>query len=645
MQRFILLGLDGHNPEFVEKYIDELPNFRRMIAEGCWGPMLSAFPADTPTNWTALATGARASKSNITGFAWHRPGTSLKDRHFGPAAFPEFRNAEFFWEAAARQGKKSILINYPFGWHSKESDSYIIIGGDNITAGIPELGACGCFATPDRMDSLVDATVVATSKSPGSEEYECELDLRTTFRLQWGPDGPEKVRKDRNATDRQPGGDLRLKCRSDRKRIVIFSIEGNRLASLKKGRWSDYFSIACEGEKVWLRLFLADVNDDGGSFLLFHSPITRTEGWAKPADYAPLLTGRAGPYQQGVETLGALYANGWFGSEYPLEVYKRLLADCGTLFAGYGEILADEMPDWSCMFIQLHSTDGMNHRRLCHLDPECPLSDPKTAEETNRWFLECYKTADTILGQIAELAEKQGAFLVVVADHSAVPTHTWVDTARPFMEKDLLYFDGNGAWDESKSKVRKMINHSIYINLKGRQPAGIVEPGDYEKLRDEIICTLLSMRDPRTGDCPVAVAARREDLDSIGANSPSFGDVVYLMRPGYTNQPASEHELLTASRLGKFVADPEKGLREGYCFHRSIQGNHHDYMPNASYPGVCSNRAVLLFHGPGIAKGVKLQHAQTIDVAPTLAALLGIDPPAESEGKVLYEVIAQQRQR
>ena len=37
-----------------------------------------------------------------------------------------------------------------------------------------------------------------------------------------------------------------------------------------------------------------------------------------------------------------------------------------------------------------------------------------------------------------------------------------------------------------------------------------------------------------------------------------------------------------------------------------------------------SMRTILLLHGPGVAAGVRLREARTIDLAPTLAALLGI---------------------
>ena len=627
MKRIIFLGLDGQNPEFVEKYLDHLPNFRRLISTGCWGPLLSTFPADTPTNWTALATGARASKSGITGFAFHKPGTSLKSRIFGPAAFVDFRNAEFIWEAAADQGKKTILINYPFGWHSRESENTIIVGGDTISGGIPEIVDCSCFCSADRAQDIEDGKFC--DLTPGRNGYEGDIVLSSGFRYEWTATGVERV-KDESSPDAL----LRFHVKTDENELSVFTPDGAEVVRLKPGDWSDYFSVPFQSKKACLRFFLADLGSDGKSFILFHSPLTWDQGWTKPASLAAELCAKVGPYQQAVETKGNLFTKGWFG-RYALEANLRLLSDCGKLFADYTRIIAKEYPDWSMLYSQLHSTDGMNHKRLCQIDPDCPLSNAEIAAETDRWFLELYKATDVILGRFLALADEYGAAIVVASDHSAIPTHTWVDTARPFVEREMLFFGEDGIWDESRSTICKKINHSIYINLKGRQPDGVAEPSEYETLRDEIILALLSMRDPRTGDCPIAVAARREDMDAIGANSENFGDVVYLMRPGYTNQPASEYELLTEERLSTFVADPQKGLREGYCFHRSIQGNHHDYMPNAAYGEVCTNRGVVLLHGPGIGTGVSLRNAATIDVTPTICAYIGIEPPADVEGKIL----------
>jgi hypothetical protein len=57
----------------------------------------------------------------------------------------------------------------------------------------------------------------------------------------------------------------------------------------------------------------------------------------------------------------------------------------------------------------------------------------------------------------------------------------------------------------------------------------------------------------------------------------------------------------------------------------------HGYDPEA----VPEMAGILVALGRNVGKGVRLPAARAIDLAPTVAALLGIDPPEHSEGRVL----------
>lgn len=46
--------------------------------------------------------------------------------------------------------------------------------------------------------------------------------------------------------------------------------------------------------------------------------------------------------------------------------------------------------------------------------------------------------------------------------------------------------------------------------------------------------------------------------------------------------------------------------------------------------------------GAGVRPGVAPQDPRHVDVAPTIAALLGIEPPAGSQGRVLDEALRLQ---
>lgn len=53
---------------------------------------------------------------------------------------------------------------------------------------------------------------------------------------------------------------------------------------------------------------------------------------------------------------------------------------------------------------------------------------------------------------------------------------------------------------------------NVWLNLAGREPAGVVAPGDYERVRDEVIAALGAWRDPESGEPIVRRAWRREEV-------------------------------------------------------------------------------------------------------------------------------------
>ena len=70
------------------------------------------------------------------------------------------------------------------------------------------------------------------------------------------------------------------------------------------------------------------------------------------------------------------------------------------------------------------------------------------------------------------------------------------------------------------------------MNLKGRDPHGIVKEGEYENVCDEIISVLYGIRDPKRR-CPIAFTLKRNDAEMIGLYGDRVGDVVYGVAAGY----------------------------------------------------------------------------------------------------------------
>lgn len=148
----------------------------------------------------------------------------------------------------------------------------------------------------------------------------------------------------------------------------------------------------------------------------------------------------------------------------------------------------------------------------------------------------------------------------------------------------------------------------IRINLKGREPQGIVAPEDYETLRDHIIERLYTWRDPKSGRPLVEKVWKREEI--------YFGPYV---------DKADDILIRWADFVPQGLDDG--GLERPRQFFDQISGGH---KPNG----------ILIMRGPGIRPGATIEGAELIDMPPTILHLLGEPVPAVMDGKVLTQAFS-----
>jgi predicted AlkP superfamily phosphohydrolase/phosphomutase len=151
----------------------------------------------------------------------------------------------------------------------------------------------------------------------------------------------------------------------------------------------------------------------------------------------------------------------------------------------------------------------------------------------------------------------------------------------------------------------------IRVNLEGREPAGIVEPGAaYEQLLDELTASLTSLTDPSTGR-PVVSDVLRSDVRFPGVRRQHLPDLVVLW-----------------DRSAPIAALSGPGMG-------SVTGASPD-----GRPGTHKGPGFLVASGPGIAAGGDLDGAGILDIAPTLLARFGVAPPAHMTGRPLHRLLA-----
>jgi len=174
---------------------------------------------------------------------------------------------------------------------------------------------------------------------------------------------------------------------------------------------------------------------------------------------------------------------------------------------------------------------------------------------------------------------------------------------------------------------------NIWVNLKGREVTGIVEPGEeYEEVVRQSIELLYSIRDPETGECPIALALRKEEADLLGQWGDNVGDIVFYFKPPYTEVVGAHSWTPISERIYKSNGFFE--VRRG----GGMQGIHHPFLPSAKFLG-CSVGGIFIGKGEGMKKGYRrVAPLRSPDIVPIICHWLRIPPPKHCEGQVPLDI-------
>lgn len=157
---------------------------------------------------------------------------------------------------------------------------------------------------------------------------------------------------------------------------------------------------------------------------------------------------------------------------------------------------------------------------------------------------------------------------------------------------------------------------NIYINLRGREPEGIVEPGnEFEKVCNQIIESLDKLKDPDTGDKIINKIYRREEL----YQGPYLSDMPDLII-GW-----KDYSYYTSVTLGR-----ERGPIFGPPM--KIDCSEYDHI------GTHRLNGIFMVMGNAIRQRQKITGADIYDLAPTILYILGQPIPDDMDGKVIPEI-------
>jgi predicted AlkP superfamily phosphohydrolase/phosphomutase len=151
----------------------------------------------------------------------------------------------------------------------------------------------------------------------------------------------------------------------------------------------------------------------------------------------------------------------------------------------------------------------------------------------------------------------------------------------------------------------------INLNVRGRQPQGIVSPEEYESLRDRIIREIREIKDPRTGEPIVLRVYKREELYD-GPFVERAPDIIVWCHDLYREGPFAQ---------GPMVSDVP--------FDELVQ-----------VPGAHDDRGIFLAKGPQLARFRTVYDAKLIDMPPTILHAMELPVPSDMDGRALTEIFS-----
>lgn len=614
VKKVMVIGLDAPITKRIEKYIKEgeLPWMARLVREGTWAENCLPFhPPVTPLNWTTIATGSRPGTHGITCFHLHKPGMELDEVY--QAFSSEDPQSEYIWEVGEKIGKRSIILNYPTSWPPKIKKGIQVSGvGVHITDWRVDRNNKG-FPSWKYCFSLAEDQLFSTHDYPSADiiEFKPAKDWENL------PSGKRPLFSQikvgcRNCRDKvEPkrwyillqdtlgkGYDMVSLCRSKDGEDIIFT--------LREGEWSkkvtEEFVVNGRKKKAFFMGKLIELSPNGEDFRLYLTPFCELSELVYPKGIDKKL--------EKVEGLPFRGGERYFMDWYNIETYIEGLDLEAQWLGGVASHLLKSY-DWEMFFMHAHGPDHCYHAFINKIDPGV-CKDKNELKRYQKAELRLYKGLDQMIGKIVECADEK-TLVIVVSDHGAIPTEFYYEkdfkefsVDKLLLKEGLLVYKDSGGKkiDWSKTKAVSQRSVYVYVNLKGRDPQGVVESKDYGKVQDEVINTLYNYTDPKTGKKPVVFALKKEDAQMLGLYGDRIGDVVY-------------------------------GIRG------EVNGEHGRQVPTSEY-GIGSMKGLLILWGPNIKKGYRLKRiVHLTDLVPTLCYLMQIPVPKDTEGGIIYQALEE----
>lgn len=626
-KNLLVIGIDQAIPYLLKKFIKEglIPNIAQLAETGVMGEALPCAPCDTPTNWTTIATGATTAVHGATSFYMHLPGEPLNQglELRSRTQLSRYCKAEYFWDVADRAGYIPFVTNYPGGWPRYFNKGAMSLFTWSIPESLPrmlERSSIYSFNLNSE-DSSIHLVKIKENKNQNNSPL-----LQATIYLKTKEIRNQRLIEFYLFDSKGKGYDM----------VKFSTKDKGELEYLNINEWSDW--IIRDLDTVFgilpclFKLKALNLDPEGNSFKIQISSIYNTKGWATPESFGKKIVENVFKYdlpkKQKIEFM--IYGN---INKFLSSAKQESLTLANSIKFAHKEL------NWDVCFFHYHHIDSINHTTLAYLDKNSPIYTEKKEEKSWEYVKQIYLIVDELVENLVKSCVDENTVIIFISDHGAVPIWKIVDIPLAFAKAGLTKYKLDSRrkkylidWEKSVA-FPYMEPPFIWINLKNRDPHGIVSQTEYEDVRNQVIETLENLKDPETNQSVIQSVFKREDAGDLGLDGERIGDLIYFLKPPYGIFDGSLNAInassLSQNYFSKSIVNDSK----------KFFGAHAYYHPNAKL-GDYTVSAPLIFNGPGIKKGIELNKIVNLtDIAPTLAYLLQIPKPAQSQGKIIGEIL------
>lgn len=680
-RKVMVLGLDGMEPDTAKRMLEagKMPNLQKLLECGAAREdleLLGAMPTITPAQWTTLACGCYPSVHGVTDF-WNQAPDALDTIIYGLDS--HLCQAEQLWNVTAEAGLKTLVWQWPgSSWPpSSESENLMVVDGTqpatvNYSIANIDIEKYVIASKDFTENKFIDHI---SSQNLGDAATDCVID-----ELHLEEDEEDSQYDDFTFTEDNKQELLLNRYKMKRIKNVDFHPITNDGGILAKVPFDKIESSIVEPTK-WEK----ELPDGAQEFVTYTAGgqmrrpcliLKNAEGiydtvevYHSKKDTEPLCVLKGDEIatdvldeniDHGKKTMATrwyklleLAPDGskvrmWMSTAFkvdcddrwsPKSIYKEVIENCGyvppfTQMGGTCLEFAQKIltPSWrlnalwqsrainylikeknlDVVFSHHHFIDHSAHQ-FWNFALQKPNAEPEG--EFQKQIDKTYEVADEYIGSYLHLLD-EGWDIILTSDHgeqihtmpparlgsgAGVSAGIMRELGWTVMKKDK---DGNDTMDIDweKTKAVAIRTSYIWINLKGRDEFGIVDPADKYDVEEQIIDDLYRYRDA-DGNRIIAMAFHNKDAKILGLDGPYTGDIVYMNR---------EH----------FVTEHGQGL-----------STYRGYYGTSVSP-------IFVAAGDGIKHDNHLKRTvRQVDVAPTVASLLGVRMPADCEGAPVYQIL------